>query len=102
MKKRLFFLLAFIFSLMPILGQETSKHFTFPITPKDSKWSEYKTTAERIRVLQIPKELLTSIPTEELLDILSNLIGRNAKRGIYSPNHCQWEYIFKKVCKELI
>ncbi|MBR6285533.1 MAG: T9SS type A sorting domain-containing protein [Bacteroidaceae bacterium] len=69
MIKRLLFLLAFIFSLMPILGQETSTHFTFPITPKDSKWSEYKTTAERIRVLQIPENLLTSIPTEELLDI---------------------------------
>lgn len=68
--KKIFFVFSFIFLfLMPIFGQGTSSHFVYPISPQDSKWSEYKTTAERINVLQIPEDLLTSIATEELIDI---------------------------------
>lgn len=54
---------------MYVQGQNQSTLFKYPITPNTSEWREYKTTADRLKALQIPEGLLSLISTEELIDV---------------------------------
>lgn len=47
----------------------TSGYFEYPMKSGDGKWEQMNSVEERITALQIPEAILTSIPTERLLDI---------------------------------
>lgn len=52
-----------------VLAANTDKtSFKFPFSQEDEKWKEYKTPLDRIAALQIPEDILATIPTEELID----------------------------------
>lgn len=69
MRKILILLLLF-WGYSEIYSQkDVSKSFEYPFKQGDSKWKQYNSVSERIVALQIPNDVIRSIPTEELLEI---------------------------------
>lgn len=68
-KKILFCLLFFLMGITSNAQESNRKTFEFPIKPNDGKWEKITSIGQRLELLQIPNNILTEIPTPELLDI---------------------------------
>ena len=69
MKQTLFALIFICFFAVDIHAEDTDRpFFKFPFTQTDEKWKEYNNPQDRITALQIPEQILSSIPTQELLN----------------------------------
>ena len=69
MKPTLFAFIFICFFAIDVQAEDTDKLlFKFPFTQTDKKWKEYNNPQDRISALQIPEQILSSIPTQELLN----------------------------------
>lgn len=69
MKKRIITYVLALLATTAICQTTDSLHlsFKFPFSQGDAKWKEFKTPQDRIAALQIPKNILAKISTEDLL-----------------------------------
>lgn len=68
MKKK-YISIGFLFVLLLSLNCFAQAKFTYPINPNKKGWLDYRTASDRRNALQIPDNLIDSIPTDELLSI---------------------------------
>ena len=71
MKKLLlvFLLIQICFPSFCQSNKEQKLSFEYPFKQGSAKWKAYKTASDRIAALQIPKEILGKLTTDELIDI---------------------------------
>ena len=94
MKRCFVFLLTLVLCSTSFSQKEKKMAFNFESLTKEAKWKELP-IHERIQAIQIPKEIINDIPTDELLDIcldfpylLDILFSDDLQTG------------FKQLCKE--
>lgn len=70
MNKKIMSVMMLLVASLMVFGHENKEiSFNYPIMPGTKEWSEYNSTLDRIRVLQIPESTLKKLSTESLLDI---------------------------------
>ena len=70
MNKKIKSVMMLLVASLMVFGHENKEiSFNYPIMPGTKEWSEYNSTLDRIRVLQIPESTLKKLSTESLLDI---------------------------------
>ncbi|MDO6439436.1 hypothetical protein Q4534_18570 [Cyclobacterium sp. 1_MG-2023] len=71
MKKIIFLAFIAIFlSFTPLFSQETS--WDYPIRPGSREWATLPTTADRVKAIQVPEDVLPKLSDQQLLDLILN------------------------------
>jgi|GEM_PF-3036031 len=69
MKKIIFLAFIAIFlSFTPLFSQETS--WDYPIRPGSEEWATLPTTADRVKAIQVPEDVLPKLSDQQLLDLI--------------------------------
>lgn len=70
--KKVYLLIAVVFVCLTSLSQTpyvSKVMFEYPFKQGSSEWNQFKNSTERIAALQIPQNIITQLPTEDLLEI---------------------------------
>lgn len=71
MKKiRFLVFIATFLSFTPLFSQETG--WDYPIRPGSEEWATLPTTADRIKAIQVPEDILHRLSDQQLLDLILN------------------------------
>ena len=88
-KKLIKIFLLIIILVVPVLAQQNSRKYEFPVKPGSAKWKTLKSHAKKLEVLQVPEDILSNISTEHLLQtcmnypLYTNMIAfNNFQKGI--------------------
>lgn len=69
MKKTKFLaFMAMVLSFSPLFSQEVD--WEYPIRPGNEEWAELPTTADRIKAIQVPENVLGDLSDKQLLDLI--------------------------------
>ncbi|WP_439489096.1 hypothetical protein [Algoriphagus sp.] len=69
MKKiRFLAFIAFFLSFTPLFSQDT--RWDYPIRPGSKEWATLPSTADRVKAIQVPEDVLPKLSDQQLLDVI--------------------------------